>query len=91
MNYAEIIVSIISSVASSTASILATILAIRKSDNLTKYRMDKIEKKIESNQGEFTTFVARMYKAEEDLKIHDEKIKVANHRIDDLERKVNNQ
>ena len=87
MNYAEIIVSVVSAL----ATIFTTVLTIRKSNSLTNYRLEKIEKNLESSQSEFTTFIARMYKVEEDLKIHDEKIKVANHRIDDLERKVNGQ
>ena len=34
----------------------------------------------------YTHLVERMYKVEEDLEVHAEKIKVANHRIDDLEK-----
>ncbi|MBO5448651.1 MAG: hypothetical protein J5994_04925 [Ruminococcus sp.] len=50
---------------------------------LMSYRIEQLEKKVEKHN----QIVERTYKLEEDGKLLEEKIKVANHRIDDLERK----
>ena len=54
------------------------------SSKLTQYRLEQLEKKVEIHNG----VIDRVYKLEERTELQEEKIKVANHRIDDLERKV---
>lgn len=56
----------------------AGILAANK---LVNYRLTKLEEKVEKHNN----IIERTYKLEEDEKIVEEKIKVINHRIDDLE------
>lgn len=57
--------------------------ANRKSTALIAYRMEQLEKKVDKHN----TVIERTYRLEENEKILDEKMKVANHRIDDLEGK----
>ena len=54
------------------------------SNKLTNYRLEQLENRVNNHNN----LIERTYKLEEEIKVHDEKIKVANHRIDDLE-KVN--
>lgn len=49
--------------------------------DLTLYRIEQLEKKQDKHNG----VIERMYKVEEDVLLLKEKIKVENHRIDDLE------
>lgn len=50
---------------------------------LTNYRLEQLEKKVDKHNN----LIERMFKAEENISILDEKIKVANHRLSDLEEK----
>ena len=54
------------------------------SSKLTQYRLEQLERKVEVHNG----VIDRVYKLEERTELQEEKIKVANHRIDDLERKM---
>lgn len=54
------------------------------SSKLTQYRLEQLEKKVEVHNG----VIDRVYKLEERTEIQEEKIKVANHRIEDLEKAV---
>jgi len=54
---------------------------IKKSNSLIEYRMDELTKKVELHND----VVVRMFEAEKALDIHCEQIKVANHRLQDLE------
>lgn len=65
-------------------SFLGVYLSNRKSAALVEYRLQQLEEKV----SEHNNLVARMYAAEDRLNITDEKIRVANHRIDDLEGKA---
>ena len=58
-------------------SLLGTLIGSFGGTQLIKYRIERLEKKVEKHN----SVVERTYLLEE-------KIKVANHRIDDLERKV---
>lgn len=51
------------------------------SSKLTQYRLEQLEKKVEVHNG----VIDRVYKLEERTELQEEKIKVANHRIEDLE------
>ena len=51
---------------------------------LTQYRLEELEKKVQAHN----SLIERTYRLEERTELQEEKIKVANHRIDDLERKM---
>ena len=55
----------------------------RKAQALMEYRLEELEKKVDKHNN----LVERTYRLEEQGAILEEKIKVANHRIDDLEDK----
>lgn len=54
---------------------------LEQRDNLQAYRIEKLEEKVDKHN----QVVERTYKLEQEYSLLDEKIKVANHRIDDLE------
>lgn len=54
---------------------------ILATSKLTNYRIEQLEKKVDKHNN----LIERMYKAEDSINILDEKIKVVNHRIEDLE------
>lgn len=56
---------------------------LEKRDALQMYRIEQLEKKMDKHN----SLVERVYNLERDTTLQDEKIKVANHRIDDLEKK----
>ena len=49
--------------------------------DLTIYRIDQLEEKVNKHNN----LIERTYKIEQRLEVDEEKLKVANHRIDDLE------
>ena len=55
---------------------------ILTSTKLTNYRLEQLEKKVEAHN----KVVERTYRLEEEQKVEEEKIKVINHRIEDLEK-----
>jgi hypothetical protein len=61
---------------------LGTIGGIIASSKLTIYRIEQLEKKVEKHNN----VIERTYALEKRCDLHEEKIKVANHRIEDLER-----
>ena len=56
----------------------------RKTSALIAYRLEQLEEKVNKHN----QVVERTYRLEDNVKLMEEKIKVANHRIEDLERKV---
>lgn len=62
-------------------TLIGSYLANRKSAALIAYRLEELEKKVAKHNG----LVERTYHLEEAAALMEEKIKVANHRIDDLE------
>lgn len=52
---------------------------------LMSYRIEQLEKRVEKHN----KVVERMYALEEEHAVHIEKIKVINHRLDDLEKGMN--
>lgn len=54
----------------------------RKTTALMEYKIDQLTKKVDLHNNA----IARLYEVERRLGIDEEKIKVANHRIDDLEK-----
>lgn len=63
-------------------TLIGTYLANRKSAALIAYRLEQLEQKVAKHNG----LVERTYHLEEAAAVFEEKLKVANHRIDDLER-----
>ena len=76
----EIIVSLISL----CGSALGTFTGIFINSKLTNYRIEQLEKK----QDKHNQVIERVYHLEQHDAVVDEEIKVANHRIEDLEREV---
>lgn len=72
---------IIVGVLSLIGTLAGTYFANRKSSALIAYRLELLEKKV----GKHNSVVERTFKLEEQTAIIEEKIKVANHRIEDLE------
>ena len=64
-------------------SALGSILGVLASAKLTSYRLEQLEKKVEVHN----KVIDRVYKLEERTELQEEKIRVANHRIGDLEKK----
>lgn len=75
----EIIVSIITLL----GTIVTVVVGNKKNADMITYRIEQLEKK----QDKHNNLIARMYAVEDKLNIHDEKLKVVNHRIEDLENK----
>lgn len=63
---------------------LGSVLGILVSSKLTQYRLEQLEKKVEVHN----QVIDRVYKLEERTEVQEEKIRVANHRIEDLEEAV---
>ena len=64
-------------------TIIGTLGGIIATSRLTTYRIEQLEKKVDKHNN----LIERMFKAEENINLLDEKVKVANHRLDDLEKK----
>lgn len=73
----EVVVAVVGLAGSSLGS-LAGVVASAK---LTAYRLEQLEKKVDKHN----TVIERTYKLEETQAVMEEQIKVANHRIADLE------
>lgn len=65
-------------------ALLGTVLSNLASHSKTIYRIEQLEKK----QDIHNSVIERMYCAEKAIEILDTKVKVANHRLDDLESEV---
>jgi type VI protein secretion system component VasK len=74
--------SIIVAVLSLVGTLAGAYAANRKSATLIAYRLEELEKKVSKHN----TLVERMYNLETKADVFEEKLKVANHRIDDLEK-----
>ena len=60
---------------------LGAFAGILASAKLTNYRIEQLEKKVDKHN----SVIDRTYKLEQDFCLIDEKMRVANHRIEDLE------
>lgn len=58
-----------------------SVLGILAANKLTNYRIEQLEKRVEQHN----KVIERVYKLEKNEAVFEEEIKVANHRIDDLE------
>lgn len=74
----EIIVAVIAA----AGGLLGSLIGMVQSTNLINYRLEQLEKKVDKHNN----LVERTYNLEERLSLQEERTKVANHRIEDLER-----
>ncbi len=72
---------IIIALISFAGTLVGTLGGILTSNRLTIYRIEQLEAKVEKHN----KVVERVYILEKDKAVFEEEIKVANHRIDDLE------
>jgi len=82
-----IIVALISAAASICGSIISMVVSAKKTlqqSGLTIYRIDQLEKKVQQHNN----LIERTYRLEETVNLYGEKIKVVNHRLQDLEKGV---
>jgi ABC-type lipoprotein release transport system permease subunit len=63
-------------------SLIGSLIGILASSKLVQYRLEQLEKKVQAHNN----LIERMYNVEARLDLDEEKLKVANHRIDDLEK-----
>ena len=63
-------------------TLVGTLGGIAPSSNLTNYRIEQLEKQVEKHNN----LITRTYKLEQDFAVMDERVRVANHRIEDLEK-----
>ena len=70
-----------SALIAAAASILVCVINNNKQNALLLYRLEQLEKK----QDRHNNLIERMYRVEEQTALQEEKIKVANNRIADLE------
>ena len=73
--------SVIVAVLSLFGTLGGSLLGVLASNKLTVYRIEHLEKKVEKHNN----LVERTYKLEEEQEVEKEKIKVINHRLEDLE------
>lgn len=78
---------VISAILALVGSLVGTFAGIITSSKLTEYRIKELEKK----QDKHNAVIERTYKLEERMELVEERQKVANHRITDLEGKRNGQ
>lgn len=67
-------------------SAIGSVVGVLASAKLTNYRLEQLEKRVQAHNN----LIERTYKLEERTEIQEEKIKVANHRIEDLEDALKN-
>lgn len=61
---------------------IGSVVGVMVSARLTQYRLEQLEKKVQAHNN----LIERTYQLEERCTLLEEKAKVSNHRIDDLER-----
>ena len=62
-------------------AVLSNVLIVVVNNSKTLYRIEQLEKKVEKHNN----FIERVYECERVLDVHAEKLKVADHRLEDLE------
>lgn len=75
---AEVITAAISLI----GTLVGTLGGIALSSKLTNYRIEQLEKKVEKHNN----LISRTYELEKEFSVLDERIRVANHRIEDLKK-----
>ena len=72
---------IILALLSFAGTLIGTLAGIFATSRLSNYRIEQLEKKVDKHNN----LIERTYKLEQHTAVIDEEIKVANHRINDLE------
>lgn len=80
-------ITVINAVISGCFSLAGALIGILASAKLTTYRIEQLEKKVDKHN----QVIDRVYKLEQRGAVIDEKIKVANYRIADLEEREENE
>ena len=80
----QIITAIISGLCVAIPSVIATISSNKKNNDLIQYKINELTKKVEKHN----QVVERVYKLEQANAVKEESIKVVNHKIENLEKKV---
>lgn len=62
---------------------LGSLVGVMASQKLTSYRIEQLEKKVDAHN----SLIERTYALEKEVTLIEEKVQVANHRIQDLEEK----
>lgn len=62
-------------------SAIGSLCGVLVSSKLTQYRLEQLEKKVQAHNN----LIERTYKLEERTELQEEKLRVVNHRINDLE------
>ena len=62
---------------------IGSLIGVLASSKLTQYRLEQLEKKVDKHNN----VIERMFDLEERASVIEERQRVANHRIDDLERR----
>lgn len=73
---------VIVAVLSLIGTLIGTLGGILVSNKLTTYRIEQLEQKVQAHNN----FDTRLHKLDTDMEVVHEQLKVANHRIDDLEK-----
>lgn len=76
-----VIATIGAALVSAAAAIVVSVIQHRKSETLIEYKLDQLKAQVEKHN----RLIERTYSLEKRIEVAEEKIKVANHRIEDLE------
>ena len=83
MDWTAILAAVISALAAIVVCVISNHYQNENTRNLLEYRLTQLEGKVDKHNN----LVERTYKLEQHNEIQDEKIKEANHRIEDLEKR----
>lgn len=83
MDWTAILAAVISALAAIVVCVISNHYQNENTRNLLEYRLTQLEEKVDKHNN----LVERTYKLEQHNEVQDEKIKVANHRIEDLEKR----
>ena len=83
MDWAAILAAVISALAAIVVCVISNHYQNENTRNLLEYRLTQLEEKVDKHNN----LVERTYKLEQHNEVQDEKIKEANHRIEDLEKR----
>lgn len=83
MDWTTILAAVISALAAIVVCVISNHYQNENTRNLLEYRLTQLEEKVDKHNN----LVERTYKLEQQNEVQDEKIKVANHRIEDLEKR----
>ena len=81
----ELIIAIITAGLAFCGTALGAYYSNQKTTALVVYRLEQLENKVNKHN----SIIERTYRLEESEKVMEEKVKVINHRIEDIEREVN--